>query len=187
MTPIGSATTGTGWFLNGLANLQQELTQTERALSSGYQINDASDSPSQTPALIQLGSTLAAVQAYQENLGSIQTEATAADQAIGSSISLLQNAETLAAQGANTSSTAATNQILATQIQSIQQQLVSAANTTVAGRAIFGGSQDQSPPYQYDPASAVAGSLSVDGVIALTAPGAGPSLSTHRNNLSIRP
>jgi flagellar hook-associated protein 3 FlgL len=43
---------------------------------------------------------------------------------------------------------------------------VSIANTTVAGRAIFGGSQDQSPPYQYNAASAT-------GVNTLTTPGAG--------------
>jgi flagellin-like hook-associated protein FlgL len=36
------------WFLNGLANLKQQEAQTQRQLSSGYQINDASDSPSQT-------------------------------------------------------------------------------------------------------------------------------------------
>jgi|SRR5665213_3020378 len=154
MTPLGSATTGTAWFLNGLANLQQQEAQTQKQLSTGYRINDASDSPAQTPELIQLGTTLAAVQTYQSNLGNVQTEANTADQAIGSSISLIQNAVTLAAQGANTSSTATTNQILAAQVQSIQQQLVSIANTSVAGRAIFGGNQDQSPPYQYDAASA---------------------------------
>src|SRR5579863_3168812 len=154
MTPLGSATIGTAWFLNGLANLQQQETQTQIALSSGYQINDAADSPSQTPELIQLGSTLAAVQGYQTNLGNVQTEATAADQALGSGISLIQNAVTLASQGASSTATAATDQTLATQVQSIQQQIVAIANTTVAGRLIFGGDQDQSAPYQYDAASA---------------------------------
>src|SRR5579863_3460081 len=153
MTPLGSATTGTAWFLNGLASLQQEETQTQIELSSGYRISDAADSPSQTPELIQLGSTLAAVQDYQANLSKVQTEATAADSALGSGISLIQNAVSLAAQGAGSTATAATNQTLAIQIQNIQQQLVAIANTTAAGRAIFGGNQDQSPPYQYDAAS----------------------------------
>jgi flagellar hook-associated protein 3 FlgL len=153
MTPINSSLPGTAWFLNGLANLQQQESQTQRALSSGYQINDASDSPSQTPQLIQLGSSLAAVQAYQTNLGNVQAEATTADQAIGSGISLIQSAESLATQGASTASTAATRQTIATQIQSILQQVVSISNTSVQGRYIFGGNQDQSPPYQYDASS----------------------------------
>lgn len=150
MTPIGSATSGTAWFLNGIANLQQEETQTQRELSSGYQINDASDSPSQTPELVELGSTLAAVQAYQTNLSNVQTEATTADQAIGQSITLLENAESLASEGANSDTTATAEQTLAAQVQAIQQQVVSIANTTINGSAIFGGDQGQSPPYQFD-------------------------------------
>ncbi len=149
MTPIGSATTGTAWFLNGVANLQQEETQTEEELSSGYQINNAADSPSQTPELVELGSTLAAVQAYQSNLANVQTEATTADQAIGQSITLLQSAETLASEGANSDTTATAAQTLAAQIQSIQQQMVSIANTTINGNAIFGGDEG-SQPYQFD-------------------------------------
>ncbi len=77
----------------------------------------------------------------------------------------MQSAVNLAAQGASSTSTAATDQTLATQIQSIQQQLVSLANTTVDGRAIFGGDQDQSAPYQYDAASLVTG---VDSLTAQT-------------------
>jgi flagellar hook-associated protein 3 FlgL len=154
MTPLGSATIGTAWFLNGLENLQQQETQTQIALSSGYQINDAADSPSQTPELIQLGSTLAAVQDYQTNLSNVQTEATTADSALGSGITLIQSAVSLATQGAGSTANAATDQTLATQVQSIQQQLVAIANTAVAGRAIFGGDQDQTPPYQYDATSA---------------------------------
>jgi flagellar hook-associated protein 3 FlgL len=154
MTPIGSERIGTAWFLNGLANLQQQEARTQRELSSGFQINDASDSPSQTPELIQLGSSLARAQSWQTNIASVQTEATAADQAIGSGISLIQSAETLAAQGGNTTTSAATAQTLAAQVKGIQQQLVSIANTTVDNRAIFGGDQDQTAPYQYDAASA---------------------------------
>lgn len=162
MTPLGSASIGTAWFLNGMENLQQEETQTQIELSSGYQINDAADSPSQTPELIQLGSTLAAVQDYQTNLSNVQTEATTADSALGSGITLIQSAVSLATQGAGSTASAATNQTLATQVQAIQQQLVAIANTTVAGRAVFGGDQDQSAPYQYDATSAT-------GVDSLTA------------------
>jgi flagellar hook-associated protein 3 FlgL len=154
MTPLGSATPGMAWFLDGVANLQKEQAQTQRQLSSGYRVNDASDSPSQTPQLVQLGSSLAAVQAWQQTITNTQTEATAADQSLGSSLKLVQNAINLASQGASSTASAATNQTLANQVQSIQQQLVGLANTTVAGRYIFGGAQDQSAPYQYDATSA---------------------------------
>ncbi len=158
---INPLSAGTAWFLNGISNLQNEQTQVEKELSSGYQVQDASDSPGQTPELIDLGSSLAAVQDYQTNLTRVQAEASTADQSIGSAISLIQNATTLGTQGANTTSSASQRQILAQQVQAIQQQIVSVANTTVEGRYIFGGDQDQSAPYQYD-------SSSVTGIDQLT-------------------
>jgi len=161
-----TATVTSQWFLNGVANLQQELTATERQLSSGYRIQDASDAPAQTSALVALGSSLATVQDYQTNLARVQSEAEGGDQAIGSAVSLIESARTLAAQGADTTTSAATDQSLASQVQNIQQQIVGLANTTVAGRYIFGGSADQTPPYQFDAASAT-------GVDQLTASTAG--------------
>jgi flagellar hook-associated protein 3 FlgL len=144
---IPAATAGSAWFLDGIANLQSEEAQTQRQLSSGYRLQDASDSPSQTPELIGLASNLATIQAYQTNLTRVQAEASTADQGLSSAISLIDSATTDAAQGANTTATAAEQQNLATEVQSIQQQLVSIANTTVEGRYIFGGDQDQTAPY----------------------------------------
>jgi flagellar hook-associated protein 3 FlgL len=157
MGSIGATTPGTAWFLNGLQNLQQQETQTERQLTSGYQIQDAADAPALTPELVTLGSTLAYLQTYQTNLTNVQAEASAADTALGSGVSLLNNAQSLGAEAADSSQTAASRQTLALQIQNIQQQVVSLANTNVAGRYIFGGGTDQAAPYQYDATSAATG------------------------------
>jgi flagellar hook-associated protein 3 FlgL len=158
---VNSATIGADWFLNGLSNLQSEELQTQQQLSSGYAVTTAADNPAATQDLVDLGSSLAAAQSYQSNLGNVQAEASAADTAIGSAITLIQSAQSLAAQGASSTATASQRQNLATQVQSIQQQLVSLANTQVAGRYIFGGDQDQAAPYQYDASAA-------EGVDALT-------------------
>jgi flagellar hook-associated protein 3 FlgL len=147
---ISSAAAGSEWFLNGIANLQQQQTQTTRQLSSGYQVQDASDSPSQTSQLIDLGSSLAAVQTWQTNLTRVQAETTAADTALGSGISLIDSARSLALQAANTTFTPVDLQTIATQIQSIQQRIAGLGNTTVEGRYIFGGNRDQSAPYTFD-------------------------------------
>ncbi|HZL57378.1 MAG TPA: flagellin [Bryobacteraceae bacterium] len=153
MTINGPATSGTEWFLNGISNLGAQLTQVQKELSSGYQVEDAADSPGQTPELINLGSSLAAVQTYQTNLTRVQAEASTADSAIGSAITLIQSAQTIGEEGANSTSSASDRQTLANQIQGIQQQLVSAANTSVEGRYIFGGDRDQTAPYRYNAAS----------------------------------
>lgn len=147
---IPSAAAGSQWFLNGISNIQQELTQTQRQLSSGYQVQDAADAPGETAQLTGLESSLAAEQAYQSNLSRVQTEASAADTALGSAISLIDNAKTLATEAAGGAFTSGGNANLAAQVSQIQQQITGLANTTVEGRYIFGGNQDQSTPYQYD-------------------------------------
>jgi flagellar hook-associated protein 3 FlgL len=154
VSAIPPATAGTAWFLEGISTLQNQQAQVQRELSSGYRVQDASDAPAQTPELVLLGSNLAQVQAYQTNLTRVQSEASTADQSLGAAISLVQNAQTLAAEGANSTTSASTRQTLAGQIQGIQQQLVSIAGTTVEGRYIFGGDNDASAPYQYDASSA---------------------------------
>ena len=143
MITIGPSTSGTQWFLNGISNLQNQQTQVQRQLTSGFRVQDASDSPGQTSELIGLGSSLAAVQAYQANLGRVHTEANSADSSLATAITLIQDAQSLAAQGASSTASASSRQALAGQVQGIQQQLVSLANTTVEGRFIFGGDLDQ--------------------------------------------
>ena len=164
---VSSSTAGAAWFLEGMNNLQNQITQTSRQLSSGYKIQSAADSPSQTPLLVNLGSNLASLQGYQTNLTNVHAEASGADTAIAGAITLLDSARSLATQGASSSATATDRQNLAVQIQSIQQQIVGAANTTVGGRYIFGGGQDQSAPYQIDSASATG----VDQLTSQTAAG----------------
>jgi flagellar hook-associated protein 3 FlgL len=151
---VNSSTIGADWFLNGLANLQQQELKTQQELSSGYAVTTAADAPAAAQDLVDLGSSLAAAQSYQKNLTNVQAEASSADTALSSAINLIQEAQGLASQGANSTATGAQRQNLATQIQSIQQQLVSLANTQVAGRYIFGGDQDQTAPYQYDATAA---------------------------------
>src|SRR5947209_7285024 len=95
---IPSATPGSQWFLDGISNLRQDLTETQRQLSSGFQVRDAADSPGQAAQLVGLEAALAAQQAYQSNLTRVQAEAGAADNALGAAISLLDSAKSLAVE-----------------------------------------------------------------------------------------
>ena len=158
---VNSAAIGADWFLNGLGNLQTRELQTQQQLSSGFAVTTAADDPAATHALVDLGSSLATAQTYQSNLGSVQAEASAADTALGSAITLVQSAQSLGTRAASSTATADERQSFAVQVQAIQQQIVGLANTNVAGRYIFGGDEDQSAPYQYNAQSAT-------GVDALT-------------------
>lgn len=140
-------------FLNGINQIQNEISQASNQVSSGLQITVASDSPDQIGTLLQLRANLAQNSQVQSNLSLALTDAQAADNALSSSIQLMDTATTLATQGATATSDATTRASLAQQVQSILQQMVSNSQTNVEGVYIFGGDQG-TPQYTYDPTQA---------------------------------
>lgn len=152
-------------FLAGLNQIQQRLQTAQTQLTTGLQINNVSDDPSEIADVWQLNSQLDQTQQTDTNLGQVTTEVNTAQSALQSSVTLVEQALTYGAQGASDTSSATTRQDLANNLGAILQQLVSAANTTVQGRYIFSGDTDQTTPYSIDltqssPVSAYQGSAS---------------------------
>jgi flagellar hook-associated protein 3 FlgL len=140
-------------FLNGLSQIESNIAQASNQVSSGLQITVASDAPDQIGTLLQLRANLSHNSQIQTNLTLATTNAQAADTALSSSIQLMDSATTLATQGATTTSDAASRATLATQVQSILQQIVANSQTNVQGVFIFGGDAG-TPQYTYDPTQA---------------------------------
>ena len=148
-------------FLTGVNQIQQRISTANQQLTSGLKVSVASDAPDQIDNLLQLRADQAQNTQIGSNLGLEQTNAQAADGAIGSAIQLMDSATQLAAEGANTTETASSLQALAQQVASVQTEMVSLSQTQVQGRYIFSGDLDQSPSYQLDLTAA-------DGVDQLT-------------------
>ena len=141
-------------LLANMSRIQQQFTDADLQVSSGKKLNVASDSPADVQPVLQLRAEQARNKQIQANLTQAQTEATSADSALSSSITLLDNAVRLGTQGASDTQTAETRQTLAQQVQSILEEMVSYSQTQVQGRYIFSGDQSQSPTYQLDLAAA---------------------------------
>jgi len=137
-------------FLNGLDLIQQKITTANEQLSSGLKLNVASDEPDQIGNVLQLRANIAQNNQTLTNLSTVQTEANTAGQALEDASKLMDQAVSLATQGANTTTSASEYQTLALQVQNIMQQMVSYSQTSVNGRFIFSGDDDQNPPYQLD-------------------------------------
>lgn len=137
-------------FLNGIDRIQAQIAQASSQVSSGLRINVASDAPDQIGTLLQLRANQLHNTQVQANLTLAQTNAQAADNALSSSIQLMDTATTLATQGATATSTATSRAALAEQVQSILQQMVANSQTNVQGAFIFSGDQDQTPQYTWD-------------------------------------
>jgi flagellar hook-associated protein 3 FlgL len=152
-------------FLAGLNQIQTRLDTAQNELSTGLQINNVSDNPSEIADIWQLNSELDQTSQTETNLGQVNTEVSTAESSLESAVTLVEQAETYGTQGASDTSSATTRQELATNISAILQQLVATANTTVQGRYIFAGDADQTTPYTYDatqadPVSSYQGSAS---------------------------
>jgi flagellin-like hook-associated protein FlgL len=141
-------------FLNGIENIQNAISQASNQVSSGLQITVASDSPDQIGMLLQLRANQLHNSQVQSNLSLAQNDAQAADNALSSSIQLMDTATSLATQGATATSDATSRASLAQQAQSILQQMVSNSQTNVEGVFIFSGDQDGAPQYTWDPTQA---------------------------------
>ena len=135
-------------FLSNVNRIEQQIAQASEQISSGRKINVAADAPDQIGSLLQLRSDQQRNTQIQSNLALAQTDASAADGALSSSISLMDRAIQLAAQGGNTTQTAETRTSLAQVVASLQAQMVAYSQTQVQGRHIFSGDQDSSPTYQ---------------------------------------
>jgi flagellar hook-associated protein 3 FlgL len=137
-------------FLLGVDAIQRKISVAGNQVASGLKITVASDSPDQIGNLLQLRANQAHNTQVQANLTLAQTNAQAADNALTSSIQLMDTATSLATQGATATSTAAGRTSLAQQVQSILQQMVANSQASVQGSFIFSGDQDSAPQYTWD-------------------------------------
>lgn len=135
-------------FLANASRIEQRIAQANNQVSSGKRINVASDSPDQVQWLLQLRTEEQQNSQIQSNLSLASTDASSADSALSSAISLMDRALQLASAGANATQTAATRADMAQEVASIQAQMVAFSQTQVQGRYIFSGDQPNSPTYQ---------------------------------------
>jgi flagellar hook-associated protein 3 FlgL len=147
---ISSLNSAAQSYLIGLDRIQQRAQQAQMQLTTGLKINTVSDAPDQIANLWQTRSNLSQVQQINANLGRVQTEVNTAESVLESAVSLMDRAQTLGTQGANALTDSSTRNNLAGELGSILQELVSSANTTVEGRFIFSGDNDQVAPYSID-------------------------------------
>ncbi len=139
-----------GSFLANLNTIEARISTEDQQMSSGIRVSQASDDPSAVSSILDYQAETSRVTQVQTNLNGAASTAQAADTALQSTSSLLDQLVSLGAQGANATATAASRTTLATQVQQIAQQLVGLANTTYNGHYIFGGDNPSSQPYTFD-------------------------------------
>ena len=136
-------------FLADLSQLENSISQVNKQISSGIRVNQASDDPSAVAPILAYQGQISEIKQVQMNLNSAQTEAQTADGALETASSLMDQLVSLGAEGASGTSSASARAVLGEKVQSIEQQLVAVANTSIGATYIFGGDSSSTPPYAF--------------------------------------
>jgi flagellar hook-associated protein 3 FlgL len=137
-------------MLAELSKLNATMSEAQQQVASGKKVQEASDDPADVQAIVQNQSDLARVQQSQANLNKLNSEVGMASTVLENAAKLMDSARSIAAQAASSTTDSSTRQLLASEIQDIESQLVGIANSTNSGRYLFSGDEDTTAPYSLD-------------------------------------
>lgn len=138
---------------NSMPDLLSALSQTEQQqdnellqLSTGRRVNQPSDDPAAEAQLIENKAESTQADSFQQSLSSINGQFQTADSTLSSMEAQLQRAITLGTQAANQGTLSDNDRLaIANELQGIQNQLVSLANTSYQGVFLFSGTVQTQP------------------------------------------
>lgn len=133
---------------------QQSLQTALNQLSSGKRVSLPSDDPLAFSQDLQSVATSAAVDTYTKNADSVMTFAQQSDSALSSVVTSLTQAISIGTEAGGPSLTPSQRNALAQQVQGLISDVVSQANLSVSGTALFGGTSGVLTPFVADASAA---------------------------------
>jgi len=128
-----------------LDNLSARQDQLSSQLSSGLAVALPSDDPTAAARSVALGSAISRDDAYVQAATGLQSQMQVADSALGSVVSQITSAISLAVQGMNGTMNSSELQTVGHQMAGLRDEVVSLANTSYAGSYIFSGTSATQP------------------------------------------
>lgn len=141
-------------LLTALNQLQSQTQEATTQLSTGRSVNKPSDNPTAAALLVENNDQATFTSGYLQSLTAVQGQLSTADSTLSSVVTVLQRAISLGVEGGNGTLSDSDRGAIATELQGIQSQLVSLANTSYQGRYIFAGSNTDTAPFVPDTNSA---------------------------------
>ena len=134
--------------LDVILDAQARLARTQEELASGKRILNPSDDPVASAQIQNIKSELTRIETLQKNISHATSELAMVEDSVASIENILMRARELAVRGANDTLSAQDREIIATEIDSLREQLIAAANTqSTSGDHIYGGFAVASAPY----------------------------------------
>jgi flagellar hook-associated protein 3 FlgL len=136
--------------LDATSETQARLTQ---ELASGSRVNALSDDPVAVGQNVILTAQLGRDDTFSQTASSTQSMLQMTDSALGTVVSQLTSAVSLAIQGNNGTLNASDLQAIGSQLAGIRDEVLSLANTTYLGHHIFSGTLGNTAAYTLNTAS----------------------------------
>jgi len=140
--------------LAGIEQNKQNSDTLLQELSSGYRVNNYSDDPAAAAAMVTNHAEYARNDQFTRNISDLTAVLQTGDSTLSSVTNALTQAITLGVEGANGTNSDSDRQSIAQQVDGIQQQILSLANSSISGQYIFGGTATGAPPFVADNTSA---------------------------------
>ena len=183
---LGRVTQGT-FFRQLTANvtrLQRQIADAQTQVSSQKKLQDASDDPAGAAEANRLHAQTRALAAVKQGIGFGTAILSAEDSALEQTESILTRAGEIASQTSSGLTTSEARQQASAEVAQLERSLLTLANTSVAGRYVFGGLATGTQPFAnlddpgFDPSTAYSGPtdpftlpIGAGQTVALTTPG----------------
>jgi flagellar hook-associated protein 3 FlgL len=137
-------------FLANIEKLNDFLNTVNRQVSSGKKVNQLKDAPDASAQLVSLRDEAAEIDQYQSNIDTGSFFLGMADSILNEVNNLVTCIYAKGSQSASDTVSSDARAVLATEIRSFRDQILTLANSQVRGRYIFAGSQVSSVPFTID-------------------------------------
>lgn len=135
-------------LMAGLSQTMTQIAKLQEQASSGSRVIRASDDPNDASRILLLQGQSATYNLYLKNLDDVSGNLDMSSSVLQSISSSLTRVKSLISQAASGTYDQSNRQVIAPEIDSVLESILSLANTQNAGRFLFGGASDLSAPFQ---------------------------------------
>jgi flagellar hook-associated protein 3 FlgL len=133
-----------------LGNITEQLNKANEVASTGKRINTLSDDPVGLTQSLNIQSSLANITQMQRNIDYGESWLSSSESALTNVQNILSNTKALCVQMASGTAGADQRSAAAETVQNNLDEIVSLANTNVAGNYIFAGTKTDTQPFDQD-------------------------------------
>ena len=135
-----------------IALQQGRLSVLQERLTTGKRINRPSDDPSGTEVVMSIRTTQTEIEQFRRNADTAWHKLTTADDTLNIYENVIDRVRTLVSRGMSDTTEQEAKNALATELETVRNQVLSIANTKYGDEYVFGGTRQNIPPF--DPTTA---------------------------------